>query len=159
MYRALVDANGDFKQACRLASHVDLEVRRFFNGAADHVIGTGVSWLDIRRLINDPSAHALARPGLLELRTQDAREGGAHYAKWLVDNREAVVCSWIRVVQKAFREAVIADRHIKRLEPMTRLLLVEQAMRSTESIRFIQRNAWSDCAEASGEAVAVLSAV
>src|SRR5205085_4722795 len=54
MYRALVDANGDFKQACRLVSHADIEVRRFFNAVADHLSGTSAAWLDIRHLVNDP---------------------------------------------------------------------------------------------------------
>jgi hypothetical protein len=159
MYRALVDANGDFKQACRLVSHGDLEVRRFFNGAADHVIGTGASWLDIRQLLNDPRTHAIARADAMQMRTQDVRQGGVDYAEWLLANRDAVIGNWIRVVHKAFRDAVIADGHMKQLEPMTRLLLVEQAMKSADAMRFIQRNAWSDFAEVSGEAVAMLTAV
>lgn len=158
MYRALTHANGDFKQACTLVSHADLEVRRFFNGAADHVHGTGASWLDIRHLIADPRPGALERPGALDVKTQDARQGGLHYAEWLLANRNAVVGTWIRVVHKAFREVIIADSRIKDLEPMTRLSLVDQAMKSAESMRFIQNNAWSEFAEVSGDAVAMLTA-
>jgi hypothetical protein len=158
MYRALVDANGDFKQACQLVSHADLEVRRFFNGAADHVNGTAASWLDIRHLINDPRSHAIARATALQVRAHDAKQCGAQYADWLIANRDAVVGNWIRVVHKAFRDAVISDAQIAQLDGMARLVMIEQAMKSPDTTRFIQHNAWSDFAQASGEAVAALSA-